>query len=304
MAVPEFGRPISAVRALLSGYLRDQLDTIIGADLEYRNNRPDAVHRIRVATYRARSAIDAFAEICGVGIEAARISAELRWLGLELGAARDDDVQHERLSNRLAALAPNQIVGPVHDRLDTHFRARHDQQLRRALDALTSARFVVLLDSLEDVLDRLEGDNEAPAAAKVIVVRLLERMSDRVNKRVRKVARAVGVGDRDVAAHRARKAVKRLRYVIEAARPIAPERTDQTLSAFIALQNILGEHQDSVVAQQQLLELADEAARFGESGSTYEELRLVESATAEDQLRKLMDAWRHARLATLAWCAE
>ena len=291
-------RRYDTVSGLLGAYLREQLDTIIDADLDYRRDRPDAVHRARVASRRARSAIDAFCGACELGPEAALLSAELRWLGLELGAARDNEVQCERLAVRLASLAPNLIDGPVHDRIDTHFTTRRDPARQRALEALDSTRYFAILDTLERLVDRVEHDRRHSRPAKVVVVQLLEQMTARVDKRVRAVRKIKGHRERTEAAHRARKAVKRLRYVIEAARPLAPTLTDQTLDAFVELQDILGDLQDSVVAQQQLHQLSHEAESSKESGHTYGALRHLERDASKERLGELTSAWHRARAAT------
>src|SRR5205807_2392135 len=47
----------------LTAYLRTQLDAIIDLDPRARRDEPDAVHRMRVATRRARSVLQTFVNV-------------------------------------------------------------------------------------------------------------------------------------------------------------------------------------------------------------------------------------------------
>ncbi len=285
----------STLTELLAVYLREQLSTVIEGDLAYRRELPDAVHRIRVATRRARSVLAAYAKDRQ---DVRSLIDEIRWLGIELGAARDVEVVRERVLARLAELAPQLNVGPVAARIDTHFSAETDAARGRALAALNSARYVAILESLDAIAATLRIGRADDLRATRVVPQLLDRMTETVDKRVKAVRRTSAGPERDALAHSARKAVKRLRYAIEAVRPLAPRRTDRVLITFIDLQNILGDHQDSIVAQRKLLQLATEAERSGEGGFTYGALGQVESEIAADALRKLPAAWKTSRRAT------
>ncbi len=293
----------STLAVLVSVYLREQLATIVDADLAYRRERPDAVHRIRVATRRARSVLaalgkDSFAQDRDARRESRALIDELRWLGIELGAARDIDVVRARVLTRLEGIAPQLNIGPVAKRIDIHFSARTDAARGMALTALNSARYVSILESLDTIAATLGAAPADGVRATHVVPQLLDRMTATVGKRVKAVRHTPVGHERDALAHRARKAVKSLRYVIEAARPLAPRRTDRVLLEFIDLQNTLGEHQDSIVAQQKLLELATEAELAGESGFSYGALGQVEFEIAADALAELPAAWRRSRHAT------
>lgn len=75
--------------------------------------------------------------------------------------------------------------------------------------------------------------------------------------------------DRDVALHEARKKAKRTRYAAEAAEPVLGKPAKTMVKSMKALQNRLGEHQDSVMARQALRELSAVAHAAGESAFTY-----------------------------------
>jgi len=91
-------------------YIRKQVLAIARYDPLVRRDAPDAVHQMRVATRRARSALQAFGQI--IDREATRsLGEELKWLAAELGHARDSEVMLARLTAELAAVPPVLVVG-------------------------------------------------------------------------------------------------------------------------------------------------------------------------------------------------
>ena len=95
---------------VMLAYIRTQVQAIARYDPLVRRDAPDAVHQMRVATRRARSALQAFGQI--IDREATRsLGEELKWLAAELGHARDSEVMLERLTADLAAIPPALVVG-------------------------------------------------------------------------------------------------------------------------------------------------------------------------------------------------
>ena len=104
-------------------YLRDQAGEISSCGPLVRRDEPDAVHQMRVAMRRARSALQGFGDI--IGRDATRqLCAELRWLAAALGQARDTEVLLALLTADLAAVPPALVMGPVEARISAHFTAR------------------------------------------------------------------------------------------------------------------------------------------------------------------------------------
>ncbi|NUS13893.1 MAG: CHAD domain-containing protein, partial [Streptomyces sp.] len=86
-------------------YVDAQLTALRALDPAVRRGDEDAVHRMRVATRRARSALRSFRrELDRAATDP--LGAELKWLAAELGAERDREVLAERLAARLAELDP------------------------------------------------------------------------------------------------------------------------------------------------------------------------------------------------------
>jgi CHAD domain-containing protein len=66
-------------------------------------------------------------------------------------------------------------------------------------------------------------------------------------------------GDADAELHEARKAYKRARYAVEVFAPTAGKRGKRLVKALTTLQDVLGAHQDSVVARELLRDVAGTA---------------------------------------------
>ena len=106
---------------------------------------------MRVATRRARSALQAFGEI--VERERTRpLREELKWLATVLGQARDAEVLLARFTGELAAIAPTLVVGPVGTRIAGHFTGELEQARAAAVRELDGQRYLSLLDDLDVLL--------------------------------------------------------------------------------------------------------------------------------------------------------
>ncbi|NEC18162.1 CHAD domain-containing protein, partial [Streptomyces parvus] len=100
--------------------------------------------------------------------------------------------------------------------------------------------------------------------------------------------------ERDTAMHEARKAAKRARYAGESARPALGKPAKRFAKRVKAVQSVLGDHQDSVVAREALRALAIEAHAAGETAFTWGLLYGQEEAAAEARERELPEVWARA----------
>ena len=86
-------------------YLREQAEAIVWGDPAVRQDAPDAVHAMRVATRRMRSALQAYGRV--IDRAATReLTEELKWLAGVLGDARDLEVLHARFTQRRGRSCP------------------------------------------------------------------------------------------------------------------------------------------------------------------------------------------------------
>ncbi|GAA2395177.1 CHAD domain-containing protein [Streptomyces coeruleofuscus] len=261
------GEPVTASDHVLA-YVRAQRDAIVELDPAVRRDAEDSVHCMRVATRRLRSTFKSYGEILDRTVTDS-VGDELKWLAGELGLDRDREVLTERLTAALDEVPATLVRGPVAERLHTWVRTEHGGARVRLIGVLDSRRYLALLDTL----DALIAD---PPLGKAAGKKPRKPIAEAVQKDFRKVAglveRAVELEpgtDRDVAIHEARKKTKRARYAAEAARPALGKPAKDLVKSMKALQILLGEHQDSVMARQALRELSAVAHAAGESSFTY-----------------------------------
>ena len=97
---------------LFRAYAIEQVHAIHKRDPDVRRDLPDAIHKMRVATRRLRSALATYRPV--VDREAGdQLRAELKWLAGELGGARDAEVQREHFPTAVAEQPVELVMGRV-----------------------------------------------------------------------------------------------------------------------------------------------------------------------------------------------
>ncbi|MFD7660647.1 CHAD domain-containing protein [Actinosynnema sp. NPDC059797] len=265
-------------------YLRAQVDAIKHQDPRVRRGEDDAVHQLRVATRRMRSALQAF----GVVVERDRtreLTDELKWLAGVLGEARDLEVLRDRFERAVRELDGELVLGPVQAQLTRHFAPREAAAQEAAVAALDSDRYFALLDAVDALV---EDPPFTPLARK----KAAKVLPDLVDKTYRRLAKRVAVAHDDTGLHEARKSAKRLRYAVEVAEPVFGKRGKRYRNRVKDVQTLLGEHQDSVVARPVLRELGAKAQLDGENGFTFGLLHGLESGVAQRVETRFAVTWR------------
>ena len=233
--------PREQIRSLLAEQLQ-QLERYdpglrLGGDAE-------DLHKFRVATRRSRAVIRATKPLLGEFLST--LNDELKWLAGVLGPVRDLDVLIEHLRSAAGTLGDdsdgaNAIVASLVDER----RQRYDA-LRRALD---DPRYLALLDSFAATIASLP-DLEAPDGLRPLAAKPLRKL--------RKAARKLGDDPTDDELHRLRIRGKRARYAVELVADVG-KPVKRYLKTLKELQDVLGEHQDAVVAEQYVRRLAGDA---------------------------------------------
>lgn len=296
-AEPRTAEPRTAGDHVLA-YARRQAEAIVALDPAVRRGLPDSVHRMRVATRRLRSALRTYRRV--LDREATRpLGTELKWLAAELGVDRDQEVLDARLRARLDALPRTLVLGPVRARLRLWSAGGRSGSHRRTAAVLDSERYLTLLRALE----RLLADPPLLPAAAAAPGKELARAVHKDHKRLAgRIAHALELPpgpDRDAALHRARKAAKRARYAAEAARPALGKPAKRSAKRVKAVQSLLGDHQDGVVARETLRALAVRAHAAGEPSFTWGLLYGKEEAAAAEGERELPGVWHRAARADI-----
>lgn len=270
------GPPEGSAAAAAGAYLRAQRDALVTLDPRVRRDEPDAVHKMRVATRRARGTLKTFRPLWDPA-EARRLRTELKWLADALGGVRDAEVLDARLTAALAGEPAELVLGPVAARLAERLRADTARHRRALITALDGRRYAALLDDLDALLAAPATERGAEPAGPVLRSRVRKAV-DEVDALIAAASTArphplteplPGVPSPDEVLHEARKAAKRARYAAEAAVPVAGAPAAALAAAMEDVQELLGGHQDAVVTRALLREVALAAQRAGEPSFTY-----------------------------------
>lgn len=277
---------------VLLAHLREHVAELVRRDPDVRRDEDDAVHRMRVATRRLRSALSTFRPL----LDRERtdpLRDELRWLAGSLGGARDAEVLHARLVAMLAEQPDYLVLGPVRTKVDElllgRYRRAHDGVLRD----LDSERYLSLLDELDVLTTDPPFSARADEPAAKVLPRLVGRADRRLTSALERAAAAEGT-EQDHLLHEARKRAKRLRYACEAVAPAVGRPATRLAAAAESMQEVLGEHQDSVVTRGVLRELGAGSTRSGQNGFTFGRLHALEQARAEQGQDMWREAWEKA----------
>lgn len=239
--------------------------SLMAEDVRARRAQPDAVHQMRVAIRRLRSALDIFAPLLD-DQWATSLRTELGWLGGVLGASRDAEVLRTRLLATAEALPieakPDDVRAKISE-LTAKDAASADTAV---LEAIEGSRYVALIDRLVDAAMYPRTTEEASRSAAVALLPIVEKGWDRLARRAERVM-ATADDQADVVRdyHMTRIAAKRLRYTCDAVAGTFGDDAVELSKQGERIQEILGEHQDAVVAATYLAGVAAKA-RLGHIG--------------------------------------
>jgi CHAD domain-containing protein len=283
VVVPSLDRAAD-VRDVVRASLSASFVRLVRHDAGVRlGEEPEAVHQARVATRRLRSDLRTF----GDALEpswSGPLRDELKWLGLALAGVRDAEVLRERIRSGGERLRP-QDRGAV-DRLLHAVDRRRDDAREVLLAALRSARYVALLDAVVEASNEpriLDGIATAPAAT--VLPSLLDAPWKELATAVERLAQDEG----DEALHAARIRTKRARYASEAVTPVFGKKARAFAQAAASLQDVLGDHQDAVVAGAWLRETA---AAEPDLAFVAGQLDAIEALAAQDARERWPEAWK------------
>jgi CHAD domain-containing protein len=240
---PEVVRKVLARQAFA---LRTNVD---GAALDLD---PEFVHDLRVATRRSRAALRLFRPLLDEECVAA-LRAELTWAAGALGAVRDLHVLLDRLRGQLARTGvPRSAARWVLGRLERERRAAQ----AALVETLRSPRFAAIVAAL-DAVEASPPDGWPATAA--------EWGAAAIRRASRRVERWQPAAGEPTAAelHRLRIAFKRFRYTCEFFADPLGEEVRAAIRELVRFQDILGAHQDAVVALHRLDGLVAAAAGAG-----------------------------------------
>jgi CHAD domain-containing protein len=221
---------------------------LAGEDAEF-------LHDLRVANRRARVAASQMRAALAPG-SAARIGAELRWLGAQTAVTRDLEVL---LATREAAVAELLPLRLVLERRLVQARA----EMTAALSSPRAAQW-------EASLTRLVQDaGQAAPVAGPLVAELAAARIRRLHRLMVRAGRVLDAQTDAQAYHDLRKQGKALRYLLElfGLALFDSGAVSELITSLKQLQDVLGRHQDCAVHAAMLRELAPELAAGGDGAA-------------------------------------
>ena len=221
----------AALRTQFAVFLANEPGTRLGEDIE-------ALHDMRVATRRLRTAVSVFSATLPPELLAVR--PDFGWVADALGEVRDLDVQLSWLRAEAAALAGVEAapLAPLIETLDV----QREGARTRMLAALDSPRYASLVDVVTGMLRAGETTPAGGTPAARMAPDLLRRRWRRFNR----VARELGPDSANEDYHDARLRAKRIRYATEFTAGLYGGATHPFVAALKQAQDELGRRQDAV----------------------------------------------------------
>jgi CHAD domain-containing protein len=238
---------------------------------------PEDLHKMRVAVRRARAMLRSARRILDRAASEP-LRAELKWLGSSLGSVRDLDVLLDRLRAHMDALPTDDRFAA--ERLVHQLSAERELARAQLLEALESERYLTLLDRLAEMAREPATSGRTKPLASFPCRRF---------KKLRAAVASLPEEPTDADLHRIRIRCKRARYAAELAEATVGKRATRFIARAKSLQDVIGEHQDAVVAAQHIHEAL--AAARG-SRVAFAAGRLVERE--EERRRKARAAFPQA----------
>lgn len=290
----------AAARDVVQAHLAEQVAALLRWDRSARTDESDAVHKMRVATRRLRSALATYRPL----LDRTRtdpVRAELQWLGQVLGEPRDAEVMLARVRALVAEQPAELVLGAVRRRVDRELRRRHRETHARMVTELGSERYFRLLDALDALAGAPPFTGRADRSATKALPLLVKRTRERVLALADEAADESSPSRRDELLHDVRKAAKRARYAGESVAPALGAKASAYAAGMEHLQEVLGEHQDSAATRDLLRELGVQAHLAGENGFTFGRLHGLEQCRGERAAERYDGALAAVRDLSTGW---
>jgi CHAD domain-containing protein len=282
----------SASGEVVLAHLREQVAQVVAQDLPVRLDAPEAVHKMRVATRRLRSALTTFKPLFVADV-VRPLRDELAWLARELGAARDAEVMRDRVRTAVEGDPEFNDISSAADEaaadLGSAYRTAHD----RVLAELDGDRYHGILLALDQLVTAPPFTDRAAAPARKVLPARVARSFKRVRRLVEDADATPAGAHREELLHDARKAAKRARYAGESVSPVFSASATTFAEAMEGVQEALGEHQDSVLTRARLRDLARHTSSTS-AAFLYGRLHALEEARGQEVQQHFEAAWRAA----------
>ena len=278
MTFPVTDQAGAAAHALLCGCAR----VVAEQELFVRTSAdPEAVHKLRVACRRFRSALRLVADLYAKR-QKAPIEKALQALGKALGRVRDLDVRALELE-RVEPEMPQGLREPM-------------RRVRTSLELLRAEEFASLrawlasearLQAMEKAAQRL-AERPDGARAEAELVPFLNARISALAQDVFERGDALGPAASPDELHDLRIAIKRLRYALEFGADVLPEPTAEIARRCAKLQGWLGTCNDAVTAQ---VELPEQIPLHGDEDLALAHALALQRRAARQAKARFLAAW-------------
>jgi CHAD domain-containing protein len=286
-----------SLRALVESALQADVDLLVRHEpVVLADEEPEGVHQARVGIRRTRAVLRTFRDLFETEW-ATPLDDELRRLAQLLGAVRDADVLGARLQRAVDGLpAVDRVAGQaLVDRLAGQRAADLAALLVELRDPAHAEFLVDLVDAVG--APRYAGDVPDGPARKAAA-----HFAAKPWRKLRKEARRLHAGDAtDEELHRLRIRAKRARYALESVEPVIGKPARRLARRIAELQDVLGDHHDTAVAEEWLRAAAGDPALPRSAAVAAGELVAVERAERAELRAAWPGAWSRVRHADTDW---
>ena len=287
--VPLCGPDDPAGMAVRASIATDVL-RILRHDPGTRLGNDESLHQLRVAIRRLRSDLRTFRPLLAEE-ETPAMDRELQTLALSLGEVRDIDVLLSRTKKIYPDLRP--ALAPMLAGL----RARRKEARQRLLADLRSDRYAQLLERLVVMARDPMLTPVAAQPASVALGSIARRAWRRLEKREGPILKSPESTDEEL--HEARIATRRARFAIESVAAQLGDPVEGQARAvvveLIELQDVLGRHQDAVVAVRETITALNEHPGHEELAYAAGRMAEREMSAARDERQRLRRTWAATR---------
>ncbi|WP_448204043.1 CYTH and CHAD domain-containing protein [Azospirillum sp. sgz302134] len=262
--------PDTTVESALARIVRTCVNHLAANEaVSVKGEDPEGIHQMRVALRRLRSALALFRPFIPAD-QYGWVVGEVKWLGGNLGPARDWDV------------FLTELLAPVRDafhRADGHGKplqedidalaaaasAKRDRAYEAAREAIQSDRYTIFLLKLGAWVESRGWRAQNVTERSARLFEPVEDLADHLLSRRAKKARRAGQGFADLSVterHELRIALKKLRYAAEFFRSLYEDKPARRyIQQLAAFQDALGHLNDVATATRLLHELHDDGSR-------------------------------------------
>ncbi len=257
-------------------------------DPQARAGEVEGVHHLRTTTRRLRSTLRLFSPLIDPSwSQRDHLEDEMKWLASLLGGVRDVDVLRDRLSDAGRELHASEALAPLFADLDQ----RHAAASEALGSALQSDRYQALVVLLADASVLLPLTDQAKAPCRDALPALVREAW----KALRRDARVLRDDAPDEEFHEVRKRAKAARYAAEAVRKSLGRGAGREAKRFAQLarrvQDVLGVHQDSVVASGVIRQAASSHPQLGGFNFAAGRLLQVQLRAADESRAEFFRVW-------------